>query len=124
MKEELISFEAAKIAKEKKFNWGTNYYYHENTTYERRIGLNYNNKSENHYTSAPTQSLLQKWLREKYNIHIVLIPTITMYWTFKICNLGNELIEVPPYKNINANDYSTYEEALEAGLLEMLKLIK
>jgi hypothetical protein len=70
---------------------------------------------------------LQKWLRDEHKIHIVLIPTITGYWTFKIIDVQldpENPIERPPYKDVDANDYHTYEEALEAGLQAALKLIE
>lgn len=113
--DKLISFETAILAKEKGFNEVClNNYALDGNSYDRKpVGL-----------SAPTQSLLQDWLREKHNIYIVILPTINMCWAFKIINIGNENIELPPYDGVDAYDYSVYEEALEAGLFEGLKLIK
>jgi hypothetical protein len=45
--------------------------------------------SDHNYT-APTQSELQRWLREKYGIHIVLIPTVTSNWTYKTITIMSE----------------------------------
>jgi len=136
MKEEVISFETAKIAKEKKFPqdiFNTSWYNYfgklngrtdlnENGEYvcEGRYFQSAkekaNNKSEAYL--APRQSLLQKWLREKHNIHI----------TIAYGELSNKYMG-----DINQVDkrilidleciYSSYEEALEAGLQEALKLI-
>ena len=86
------------------------------------------------YNEAPTQSLLHKCLREKHGIHILVIPTVTSDWTFKtirvISEIDNDVIsglksvsDLPPYQDVCGHDYSTYEEALENGLLEALKLI-
>jgi hypothetical protein len=69
------------------------------------------------------QSGLQTWLREEHNMYVIVLPTISMAWTFKIINIGNENIETPPYNNVDAYDYSTYEEALEEGLIKALNLI-
>ena len=70
--------------------------------------------------TAPTQSLLQKWLREKHNI-IVLVDYegIDGYY-YKYYYYINEV------KKYNASDknYITFEEAYEIGLQEALKLIK
>lgn len=82
-----------------------------------------------------TLTLLQKWLREKYGVHIVIIPTVTSGWTYKtvrvISELDNDVIiglksvdSLPPYKEVCADDFSTFEEALEDGIYESLKLIK
>jgi hypothetical protein len=131
MKEELIVFETAKLAKEKGFDWDCESYYKPNT---KELPSNLNGKrSWNHvvpakeYYSAPTQSLLQKWLREKHNIHI---PVNWVYkksydtdvdWHYNVKGIGltsNNLIDLDETK------FNTYEKALEVGLLEALKLIK
>jgi len=78
------------------------------------------------YALAPFQCQLQKWLRDKHSLHIIIIPTLHCYWTFKLidvqCN-PNNIIERPPYKDVNETDYQTYEKALEKGLYEALTLI-
>jgi hypothetical protein len=65
-------------------------------------------------------------LRKNHFLYVLLIPTVTCCWTFKIidiqCDPHNE-IERPPYSGVDANDYSTYEEAIEAGLKEALTKI-
>ncbi len=68
--------------------------------------------------SIPTQSLLQRWLREKHNIKLAIlfrenISSGIESWDWLI--KGTEVV----YRQ-----YKTYELALEAGLLEGLKLIK
>ena len=116
MEEQLISFETAKLAKEKGFNiicpkvW----YGILNPT----IG----NDSEffrehEDYCSAPTQSLLQKWIRETHNLDIIPTSNLIGY--------GYIIYQRYPPKNFtNKNLYQTYEEALEQGLQEALQLIK
>ena len=78
------------------------------------------NNDKDYYLLAPTQSLLQKWLREKHNI-IVLVDYegIDGYY-YKYYYYINEV------KKYNASDknYITFEEAYEIGLQEALKLIK
>lgn len=144
MREQLINFETAKLAKEKGFQRfkfselvsGEFYFYDKNGYLESNyykngsgsksgamlndpiIGAVLSNSCE-----APTQSFLQKWLRDEHCIHIIIIPTVTMYWTYKIINLGSELIEQPPYDNVCECDFKTCEEALETALQEALKLI-
>jgi len=130
MEEQLISFETAKLAKEKGFNY---------INVDRYYDLELNNNLTRSFVSiqnkkcllAPTQSLLQRWLREIHNIYVESYHDLTSdgtkiqfytSWGFlqqKDKN-GN--------KNVNGwydeyNDWKTYEEALEIGLQEALKLI-
>lgn len=126
MKEVIISFETAKLAKEKKFDIPTLYCYewvknHEVTVCknEQNIGSldNWNDHTgeENGYNlifySAPTQSLLQKWLREKYNIHIEItwVYTLDNLYMYHVSTTNN-----PIYSS--GSLCSSYEEALEKGL--------
>lgn len=84
---------------------------------------------------SPTQSLLQKWLREEHNIHTE-IRTFYRNWIFNIydltklpnrqsllhINCENDFIEFLEENNVSTN-MSSYEFALEQGLQEALKLI-
>jgi hypothetical protein len=125
--DQLISCETAKLAKGKGFTttepnyhpWSSSYtedgQFHE-TTGMKAIG------SGMEIYEAPTQSLLQKWLREEHNIHIVLFGFLNnKFWSYKIYNLSVVSIE---FDLPNRRDGGTYEESLEVGLLEALKLIK
>lgn len=68
-----------------------------------------------HCFLAPTQSLLQKWLREEHKISLVIIDTrFGQYWYRLDATDGAG----------QHNKYDDYEEALEKGLQEALKLIK
>jgi hypothetical protein len=82
------------------------------------------------YVSAPTQSLLQKWLREKHKLFVWVEPdeiNKKSMCTYFIQSMDESIVinefSEPRFKTwIMAN--KTYEEALEKGLLEALKLIK
>lgn len=130
MEDTLISFETAKLAKEKRFNISVYFFWHPSpmgdilldTFEETQFGTievkeNHNQEYTYRY-SAPTQSLLQKWLREKHKIHVQILPYNHKY-----------LISLLKYGQNGSNpnfdeEHSTYEEALEIGLQEALKLIK
>ena len=129
MEDTRVTFETAKLAKEKGFYQEPNrrkvpYYnykgeFNGDVTDFLRKYLREEDTSEVESVSAPTQSLLAKWLREEYNI-IVLVDYEGIdgyYYKFYSYKEGN--------KNYDASDknYNTYEEALEAGLQEALKLI-
>ena len=74
--------------------------------------------------SSPTFSQAFDFIRKKYYLYGIVIPTITMNWTFKTMIVVEEEVEVPPYKNVNAEDYSSHEQAELALLKELIKLVK
>ena len=104
MEEQLISFQTAKLAKEKGYILNT----------------------PNVESSFPTQSLLQKWLREVHKLNVIVNLThgfknVHYYSIIYDCNIHR-----PKELNLyDVNNYiKTYEQALEKGLQEALKLIK
>ena len=167
MEEKLISFETAKLAKEKDFNIlqhsyyfedgefkenslkGTNGYYGEEYEFDlSEFNENWNDKWLTKKTgdrcfgcskqkgyletfSAPTQSLLQRWLREVHNIYVESYHDLTSDGTkIQFYTSWGFLQQKDKNGNQNVNgwydeynDWETYEEALEVGLQEALKLI-
>ena len=130
MQEQLITFETAKLAKEKGFFQETNrleipYYNYKGefkgdvSDWRIRKYIRGEDTSDIEFVSAPTQSLLAKWLREEHNI-IVLVDYEGIdgyYYKFYSYKEGN--------KNYDASgkNYNTYEDAYEIGLQEALKQI-
>ena len=119
LKEKLISFETAKLAKEKGFHISSR-----GEGMGKRVFINgelvntiFSSKDHIH---APTQSLLQKWLREVHNVSIKIDDYYTnsrVRFDYNICELGSQ-------EDNPVGVFETYEEALEIGLQEALKLIK
>ena len=69
----------------------------------------------------PTQSVAQKWLRETKNLHIEISYMYGNYWIYDILTIPNhDLVGLSDRPIVR---YNIYEEALEAGLQEALKLI-
>ena len=60
---------------------------------------------------------IQKWLREIHNIHIAVLPKILPSNEIKYYCFKGKIKK--DFKDL----YNTYEEALEVGLQEALKLI-
>ena len=125
MEDTRITFETAKLAKEKRFPQEPNkrkvpYYNYKGefkgdvTDFLRKY-LREEDTSEVESVSAPTQSLLAKWLREKHNIHLIAYKNINIDG-YDWCFITTDGIT-------NINSYKTYEEAYEIGLQEALKLI-
>lgn len=131
MNETLISFETAKLAKEKGFNEGSENYYENNGNLAKQWpeeGGIYNQENdygwELDYFEAPTQSLLQKWLREIHNVFINIghRPHSQKFY-FTITGKYNEGEKGMLY-DYDYKKYETYEASLEAGLCNALQLIK
>ena len=125
MEDTRITFETAKLAKEKRFPQEPNkrkvpYYNYKGefkgdvTDFLRKY-LREEDTSEVESVSAPTQSLLAKWLREKHNIHLIAYKNINIDG-YDWCFITTDGIT-------NINSYKTYEEALEAGLYQALLLL-
>jgi len=138
MEETLVSFETAKLAKKKGFNKPSSHLYTIgfNSIREDKIVRAFANyednsklfqfitlsKSQPHLALAPTQSLLQKWLRE---VHNIVITCASMYENEKNENIVY-WFWIQGSLNEDENDelsFKTYEEALEAGLQAGLELI-
>lgn len=132
MEEQLITFKTAKLAKEKEFDWKTLVWeYEKKGTYDPRNSscypIDYNNEFKEDRISIPTQSLLQKWLREEHNWYVGVHPLQIklgsqegVKYTWYACSLNGEkeIYDPKPLGEL------TYEEALEAGLQEVLKLLE
>lgn len=65
---------------------------------------------------------LQKWLRKKHGIGVIVNIDGTLSWIWFISSLHPEASYVGKYIE-STNVYSSYELALKAGLTEALKLI-
>ena len=86
----------------------------------------YDSPKEYYHYAAPTQSLLQRWLREEKMVHIEIAHN-PMYGGFipYLCKIENGKYGVFTLLEANchciAMHNATYEEALEAGLKYALK---
>lgn len=129
MTEEFVTLETAKLLKEKGFVWEC----------ERTISCDKIIRRWNHpqYISCcteidgelveflcPTLYVAQKWLRETKNLHIEIYRSAVGYG-YAIVKADNGTWQEDDDSR-GPNDgglWDTYEEALEAGLVECLKLI-
>lgn len=128
MKDQLISFEIAKLVKEVGFNERAPFY----DERDRNIGfIIYNmsgdppNKELNGYQySAPTQSLLHRWLREQHNILITVYSSAVGYtWDRMDADGGTHRASAGYSGSNEGGQWDTYEAAFEAGLTEALSVL-
>lgn len=73
---------------------------------------------------APTWQSAFEWLLETHLVYGIVIPTITTYWTFKTMTYAKGMIEVPPYKNVDAYDYSERHEAQQVCLEKLIEIVE
>ena len=137
MEDQLVSFETAKLAKEKGFSEYTEHFWSADKKPRIDKGLeyqsdaytktNWNNGQGSYPTmpekvscSAPTQSLLQRWLREVKGIYVspMFIGPDTNKHQCRI-----DIAESKMTGNYT-KWFDTHEQALEFGLQEALQLIK
>jgi hypothetical protein len=134
MEEPLISFETAKLAKEKGFKETFGIFY-TNEGELKEVDRCYCH-TEDYYCScgfeeaveeckksiqASSQSLLQKWLRETHNIEFVIKPFYdsSLHKTTYVA----DPINILNGKTARISRQCSYEEALEEGLKLALNLI-
>ena len=137
MEDTRITFETAKLAKEKGFKIPTTVMYKGNEkSYghnnewgidEKRLDGKFPYTNQQWY-SIPTQSFLQKWLREEHGIHIELLID---GWSDDDCVTDDFLcyrcfiwqVGKPRPKHNEDLGAGEYEKMFEIGLQEALKLI-
>lgn len=117
MEEQFISFQTAKLAKEKGFNIESKFRYASNGRLTKKV------YDFDEWCEAPTQSILQKWLREKHRIHIHFCTTTEGEWQHAIIELKTHVGFLGMGTMRDEPTFNSYEEALESGLYQALKLI-
>lgn len=123
MTEELVTLETAKMLREKVFNEpcmiainieDSRQYCTNRTNSELPIKV----------CSQPTQSVAQKWLRETKNLHISIIRNACGYgYDISKADNGTHIINDLSDGPNDGGLWDTYEEALEVGIQEALKLV-
>lgn len=127
--EDYVSFETAKLLKEKGFDGFCHRYYRcdkedidgngkmfmfasdlNGFCYVTNSLLNYYGDEHEENILAPTLQMAMKWLREVHNLFIEIYgDTADIYYDASIYGLNNE-------RKKKVKDFSSYEEACEAGI--------
>ena len=122
--EEICTYEVAKLAKEKGFNeyQACNHIYEDDeqwytlTTYTNAKGIDW---SKDKFTVAPTQSLMQRWLREKKGYYTwPFFNNDELKWTYVVEERrGDKWFSLI----LNTPNYDSYEAAMENALKYVLE---
>lgn len=124
-----VTIETARLAKEKGFNLKVSWYYYD--TFSKHILLRdkpidystYIKGSSYECIGAPSQSKLQKWLRNKHNIHIgISVNQFGYGYMYSLVDVKKGVCV--KHLTGGVNDKFTFEQALEQGLQCALKLIE
>lgn len=125
MKEQLITFETALLSKENGFIHVEANCFGDNMCYQLPEGELINaikGNTVSGYILAPTQSLLQKWLRESFEIIVSVLPYSTTSKSGRFPSFI-WMIHGETASTLTHDPFSTYEEALEKGLITALKYL-
>jgi len=141
--DQIISFKTAKLAKELNFDIPVRHSYghkinphiaYPNEDFSIPQNFNSPNTGRNwkDLISTPTQTILQKWLREEHNCIVEVIYQYGKLTKWKIVyyvtvdylgkNMELPITSEPDFQSTTV--YSKYEDALEIGLKNALLLIK
>lgn len=136
LNEQLVTFITAKLAKEIGFGrdfTGTYYvpaFYSEDGVEARETEFHIKDCSIDDRYFRPSQSVLNRYLREKYKL--IITPTYGCndqpHWSVNIANVADNLDDDGHVLNSGIDFkpglFETYEAALETGLQIALKLIR
>lgn len=121
--DEICTYEVCKLSKEKGFDWMPSMYFHSGVESDLRVvgvnGANPNKLPYSPHISCPTQTQLQRWLREEKGlcVSVEAYPTLAIMrnvcfaWVIKSGSDGHFM-----ESNDSLQTFSTYELALEDAL--------
>ena len=123
MNEDYVSFEVAKLLKEKGFDshYSTLFYKNDKLEFYKEERKKYWLKVDEY--AAPTLCMAQKWLRETKDIHIMIDIYASGYYAVLWKTNGTFIKTLVDKGPNDGGVWNTYEDALNAGILETLKLI-
>lgn len=132
MRDDVILLDTAKLARDKGFKipCDARYYW----DYKWKLSLMGVVKctnsgdlkdGENVSYCAPTQSLIQKWLRDEHKIYVT-VSSIEYGESIIFDYSIKQKAQIFGFSDIQSKiqEFKTYEEALEAGIIKALNLIK
>lgn len=125
-----VKLSTARLLKKKGFNVRCHSYYINGRKQMSDFKRNFNSWEGNYCFSRPTQALVMKWLREKfdYNIQIMLDSWSETYGSmgyYIVINQKNgELEDISPIVQVKGDNdvfFNKYEDAVEAAIVYCLK---
>jgi hypothetical protein len=121
IKEDYVSFETAKLLKAKGFSEATSGLYDcGNGLMSFMVDINWNDKNDCPFISAPTMQMAMKWLRKEHNIYIDIL-TYTTGKNIQFRWVGHEKGRFFSQEEGKTIYFDSYEQAVEEALSYVLK---
>ena len=116
--EDYVSFETAKLLKEKGFDEETRCYYpiKGDATGRLMFGSEYNHNHSQVQISAPTLQMAMKWLLVTHHLLITTFSSSQESWMYRITKPHQRLED-----GVYGEDYETREDAIEAAIKHCLE---
>ena len=122
MNKDYVSLEVAKLLKENGFDWYCRALYAPNSeVLSHSLGVS--NTYDVDVYAAPTLYMAQKWLRVEKDIHIMIDVCASGYYAVLWKTNGTFIKTLVDKGPNDGGVWDTFEEALQTGILEALKLI-
>ena len=120
IQEDYVSFETAKLLKEKGFDAATFHDYDERgIRWFEEVLVNHNSQGG---IACPTLQMAMKWLREKHNLHVdICYDDLDWSWNILSVDKNVPVEERPKFIKCGFAGNKTYQEALEEGIKYCLK---
>lgn len=134
IKEDYVSFEIAKLLKEKGFVGEREIgcrcgFYEQNKEYPNQINLVYddlnNSELECNECLRFTHQMAMKWLRETHGIHIVIHPSGGVYYGKYCLSIYVQRVKNKDFHLTYQTHEDSYEKAVEEGIgYSLISLVK
>lgn len=123
MEDQLVEFKTAELAFAKGFDEQCDRVFYKGKLIPS-VESNCNSLNEANEVSAPTQTALQKWLREDRGIHIIFLTTTKNEYVFHVVKLEIGIGHCGGWVDEKNGAHIVYEKALEKSFRRAFKLIK
>ena len=115
VEESYVSFETARLLKEKGFAGECDWYYPKDGWEIEQLDLYELNYCRESFIEAPSLALVMRWLREVHDIHLEVGFTFYKDGGYYVVPILTTTGQTLPYKYIDKY-HSSYEDAVEAAI--------
>lgn len=124
-KEDYVSLEVSKLLKERGYEGIAYQYYRDGILYKiPYLSLKREEQAKRVCYNAPSLYDAQKWLRLNKNMHVCVdVNASGWYYVLSKSNNGTYICDSDDNGPNDGGCWDTYEEALNAGIIEAFKLI-
>ena len=117
--EDYVSFETAKLLKEKGFDSDINLWYDEDGvkffTNKYEISSDWRVRQNQNVYLCPTLQTAMKWLREVHKLSIEPYYSEVLTWVVDIKHIG-KYTSLSEFEAVRDKNYDSYEQTCEAGI--------